>query len=152
MVSCGVPHNGPIPPANLSDTGPVVRIAPNHVSIADPTALPIVYAHGNGALKSDFYDAFVSIRRGLFNTRDRAEHTRKRKIVSNIFSPRSVLEFEPHVRTYIGQLLTQWDRLCAAGAKGISGDEGEGGWRGMNGRVWLDCLPCESPLALWCMS
>jgi benzoate 4-monooxygenase len=36
--------------------GPLVRIAPNHVSIADPTALQIVYAHGNGALKSNFYE------------------------------------------------------------------------------------------------
>ncbi|KAK4702902.1 benzoate 4-monooxygenase, partial [Phenoliferia sp. Uapishka_3] len=52
------------------------------VSIADPAALPIVYAHGSGSTKSDFYDAFVSIFRGLFNTRDRAEHTRKRKIVA----------------------------------------------------------------------
>jgi benzoate 4-monooxygenase len=61
--------------------GPVVRIAPNHVSIASDQALKAVYGHGNGFLKSDFYDAFVSIRRGLFNTRDRNEHTRKRKMV-----------------------------------------------------------------------
>lgn len=119
-----------------------MRIAPNHVSIADPNALQVVYAHGNGALKADFYDAFVSIRRGLFNTRDRAEHTRKRKIVSNVFSPKSVREFEPHIRQYIAQLAAQWDRLSAAGAKGLAGDEGEGGWRGGQGRVWLDCLPC----------
>jgi benzoate 4-monooxygenase len=36
--------------------GPLVRIAPNHVSVADPAALQVVYAHGNGALKSDFYE------------------------------------------------------------------------------------------------
>ncbi|CAE6454831.1 unnamed protein product [Rhizoctonia solani] len=57
--------------------GKFVRLAPNHISIADPEALQIVYAHGNGTLKTEFYDAFVSIRRGLFNTRDRTEHTRK---------------------------------------------------------------------------
>ena len=62
-----------------TDAGTFVRIAPNHLSISDPDALQIVYGHGTGTLKSDFYDAFVSIRRGLFNTRDRAEHTRKRK-------------------------------------------------------------------------
>ncbi|KAF7344377.1 Cytochrome P450 monooxygenase [Mycena sanguinolenta] len=66
--------------------GPFVRISPSEVSIADPDALGIVYAHGNGALKSSFYDAFVSIERGLFNTRDRKQHARKRKIVSHIFS------------------------------------------------------------------
>ncbi|KAJ7152191.1 hypothetical protein C8R43DRAFT_819494, partial [Mycena crocata] len=70
--------------------GPFVRISPSEVSVADPDALGIVYAHGNGALKSGFYDAFVSIQRGLFNTRDRKQHARKRKIVSHIFSQKSV--------------------------------------------------------------
>ncbi|KAI0826257.1 cytochrome P450 [Irpex lacteus] len=127
--------------------GTFVRIAPNHVSISDPLALQIVYAHGNGSLKSNFYDAFVSIRRGLFNTRSRPEHARKRKIVSHIFSQKSVLEFEPHVRLYVGQLIKQWDRLYDAGVKGLSGEEGEGGWRGRDGRVWLDCLPWYNYLA-----
>lgn len=66
--------------------GTFVRLAPDHVSIASHEAIPIVYGHGTGFLKADFYDAFVSIRRGLFNTRDRREHTRKRKIVSHVFS------------------------------------------------------------------
>ena len=51
--------------------GTFVRLAPNHLSIADADAIQVVYAHGNGSLKSDFYDAFVSIQRGLFNTRSR---------------------------------------------------------------------------------
>ncbi|PSR74400.1 hypothetical protein PHLCEN_2v9908 [Hermanssonia centrifuga] len=127
--------------------GTFVRLAPNHLSIADPDALQLVYAHGNGSTKSNFYDAFVSIQRGLFNTRSRPEHARKRKIVSHIFSQKSVLEFEPNVRLYVGQLIQQWDRLCDAGAKGLSGDEGEGGWKGQNGRVWLDCLPWYNYLA-----
>jgi benzoate 4-monooxygenase len=36
--------------------GPLVRLAPNHVSVADPTALQTVYAHGNGSTKSEFYE------------------------------------------------------------------------------------------------
>ena len=32
--------------------GPVVRIQPNHTSIADADAIPIIYGHGNGFLKS----------------------------------------------------------------------------------------------------
>ncbi|KAI0316224.1 cytochrome P450 [Amylostereum chailletii] len=127
--------------------GPFVRIAPNHVSIAAPAGLQIVYAHGNGTLKSNFYDAFVSIQRGLFNSRDRAQHARKRKIVSHIFSQKSVLEFEPHVREYVKTLMLQWDALCAKGAQGLRGDEGEGGWHGRDGRVWLDCLPWFNYLA-----
>lgn len=37
--------------------GNIVRLAPNHVSIADSDALQIVYGHGTGTLKSNFYDA-----------------------------------------------------------------------------------------------
>ncbi|KAK0244643.1 cytochrome P450 monooxygenase [Armillaria nabsnona] len=126
--------------------GPFVRIAPNHISVALLDALPIVYGHGNGALKSPFYDAFVTTSRGLFDTRDRQTHTRKRKIISHTFSQRSVLEFEPHVRRYIGQLLGQWDKLYDKALKDMSGEEGEG-WTGRDGRLWLDCLPWANYLA-----
>ncbi|CCC09011.1 unnamed protein product [Sordaria macrospora k-hell] len=91
--------------------GPVVRIQPNHVSICDDSAIPTIYGHGNGFLKSDFYDAFVSIRRGLFNTRDRAEHTRKRKIVSHTFSAKSVLQFEPYMHSNLELFVKQWDSM-----------------------------------------
>ncbi|KAM5532170.1 hypothetical protein V8D89_014195 [Ganoderma adspersum] len=127
--------------------GTFVRIAPNHLSISDPDALQIVYGHGTGTLKSTFYDAFVSIQRGLFNTRSRVQHARKRKIVSNIFAQKNVLEFEPHVREHLGTLFQQWDKLCEGGRKGLSGSEGEGGWHGSDGRVWYDCLPWYNYLA-----
>ncbi|KAF8892398.1 cytochrome P450 monooxygenase pc-bph [Mucidula mucida] len=128
--------------------GPFVRLAPNHISIASPDALPVVYGHGNGTLKSGFYDAFVSIQRGLFNTRDRQDHSRKRKIVAHIFAQKSVLEFEPRIRVFIGQLVGQWERLCdlAAGGKETMGTEGEG-WVARNDWVWLDCLPWVNYLA-----
>lgn len=125
-------------------SGPFVRLAPNHISIASPDALPVVYGHGNGTLKSGFYDAFVSIQRGLFNTRDRQDHSRKRKIVAHIFAQKSVLEFESQIRVFIGQLVGQWERLCdlAASGKETMGTEGEG-WVARNDWVWLDCLPCK---------
>ena len=117
------------------------------VSISDPDALQVVYAHGNGSLKSDFYDAYASITRGLFNTRSRPEHTRKRKIVSHIFSQKSVLEFEPHIRLHVSELFSKWDRLYENALKGLSGVEGEG-WEGKGDRIWFDCLPWYNYLAL----
>ncbi|KAF9043501.1 cytochrome P450 monooxygenase [Hymenopellis radicata] len=126
--------------------GPFVRLAPNHVSVAVPDALGVIYGHGNGAMKSPFYDAFVSIQRGLFNTRNRQDHTRKRKIISHIFSQKSVLEFEPQIRTYVGQLIGQWERLFDLSMKGQTGLEGEG-WSGRDDRLWLDCLPWANYLA-----
>lgn len=98
--------------------GTLVRIQPNHVSIADAEAIPHIYGHGNGFLKSEYYDAFVSIKRGLFNTRDRAEHTRKRKTVSHTFSAKSVGQFEQYIHGNLEELQKQWDQR----AKSANGD------------------------------
>ncbi|KAL1984388.1 hypothetical protein VTN96DRAFT_9167 [Rasamsonia emersonii] len=92
--------------------GKFVRLQPNHVSIADDAAIQAIYGHGNGFLKSDYYDAFVSIRRGLFNTRDRAEHTRKRKAVSHTFSAKSVGQFEQYIHANIELFVKQWCSIC----------------------------------------
>ncbi|KAF9520852.1 hypothetical protein BS47DRAFT_1378642 [Hydnum rufescens UP504] len=119
--------------------GKIVRIAPNHISVADPEAIRSIYAHGNGSLKSDFYDAFVTLHRGLFNTRDRVEHTRKRKIVSSIFSPKNVLAFEPHIRSAVALLFKKWDHYydTAVIRKEETNDDR---FQARNDRVWFDCL------------
>ncbi|PKY07215.1 putative cytochrome P450 benzoate 4-monooxygenase [Aspergillus campestris IBT 28561] len=101
--------------------GKLVRIAPRHVSIADDGAINAIYGHGNGFLKADFYDAFVSIRRGLFNTRDRAEHTRKRKTVSHTFSMKSIGQFEQYIHHNIELFATQWTNLAKSQGNPKSG-------------------------------
>ncbi|KAF2172362.1 hypothetical protein M409DRAFT_63075 [Zasmidium cellare ATCC 36951] len=91
--------------------GKFVRVQPDHVSVADPDAIPIVYGHGTGFLKSEYYDAFVAMRRGLFNTRDRAEHTRKRKTVSHTFSAKSIGQFEQYIHHNLELLAQRWDEI-----------------------------------------
>ncbi|KAG8937897.1 hypothetical protein FRC00_010612 [Tulasnella sp. 408] len=120
--------------------GSFVRIAPNHISISDPEALQVIYAHGNGTLKTEFYDAFVSIRRGLFNTRDRAEHTRKRKVISHIFSPKNVQDFEPNIRSAMAKLFVQLDKIINA-PEGTKSYLGTNYFRKKNSRAFLDILP-----------
>lgn len=63
---------------------------------------------------SSFYDAFVSIHRGLFNVRDRAAHTRKRKIVSHTFSTKSIGQFEQYMHHNLEAFVRQWDRISKA--------------------------------------
>lgn len=70
---------------------------------------------------SKFYDAFVSIRRVIFSTRNRAEHTRKRKIISHIFSAKSVSRFEPYMEANLQELVRQWNRMSDAATR--AGDE-----------------------------
>lgn len=74
--------------------------------------------HGNGFLKSDFYYAFDNIQSGIFTTRDRAAHSRKRKYVSHMFSPKAMVGFEPYMTTAIGTLAHQMGSLIDTGHAG----------------------------------
>lgn len=62
---------------------------------------------------SRFYEAFVVGTTGVFNTRSRVDHTRKRKIIAHAFSPKSVAEFEPHMTSNIARWVIQLDRISA---------------------------------------
>lgn len=127
----------------------MIRVQPDHISIADDSAIPLVYGHGNGFLKrqalphpcprplrltaiSHFYDAFVSIHRGLFNVRDRADHTRKRKIVSHTFSAKSIGQFEQYMHHNIEEFVKQWDSL----SKNAGGD----GYARLDALNWFNYL------------
>ena len=80
---------------------------------------------------SDYYDAFVSIRRGLFNTRDRQEHTRKRKTVSHTFSAKSVGQFEQYIHHNLEELRRQWDQRA---------ESEKGGYYDMDALHWFNYL------------
>ncbi|KAK5084291.1 hypothetical protein LTR05_005367 [Lithohypha guttulata] len=113
--------------------GKVVRIQPNHVSIADDSAINIIYGHGNGFLKAEYYDAFVSIRRGLFNVRDRAEHTRKRKIVSHTFSAKSIGQFEQYIHANLELFLRKWTQKSQEA-------KATGGYASLDSLTWFNYL------------
>ena len=130
---------------NVGPPGPIVRIAPNHVSVADESALHQIYGHSTGILKAELYDAFVSFdRTSIFTTRSREVHARKRKILAHTFSQKTTLEFEPIVRQYLGGMMKQWDHMCAAAALGKGGVIGEMPWKNQDGRAEFDTLKCES--------
>jgi benzoate 4-monooxygenase len=83
--------------------------------------------YGTKTTPRDFYDAFVSIQRGLFNTRDRHEHSRKRKIVSHTFSVKSVAQFEPYIHSNLELFVRQLDNLISRS-------------NNPDGAAYLDCL------------
>ena len=71
----------------------------------------------------------MSIQRGLFNTRDRAEHTRKRKTVSHTFSAKSIGQFEQYIHHNLEMLATQWDKLSK---------QANGGYYKMDALHWFN--------------
>ena len=105
-------------------------------------------------MKSDFYEVFQSFSgtRAMFTTRSREEHSRKRKLISHTFSQKTTLEFEPVVRQYIGGVIRQWDRMCAAAATGKGGLIGDMVWTANGGRAVFDSLKCEYPRFIFSLS
>ncbi|CAE6422982.1 unnamed protein product [Rhizoctonia solani] len=117
--------------------GPFVRIGPNHISIADPDALEVVYKHGNGLLKSDYYEMFKLQEYDLFSIQDKSDHATMRRRMAHIFSPQTILSYEPRVQNNIRKFVTQWDMRCQQAAEGRSGFN----WRSEGGRAILDVCP-----------
>lgn len=50
---------------------------------------------------------------GVFNVRDRIEHTRKRKIIAHAFSPGAVHAFETHMAENLRRWIRQLDRITS---------------------------------------
>ncbi|KAJ5774836.1 hypothetical protein N7457_009732 [Penicillium paradoxum] len=91
--------------------GKMVRIAPRHISIADDAAIQAVYGHGNKFIKAPFYDAFLNVFRSIFTSRDREEHSRKRKLVSHAFSAKSMAQVEKYAHANMELFVKQWRKI-----------------------------------------
>ena len=85
-------------------------------------------------MTSEYYDAFVSFERGLFNTRDRAEHSRKRKTVSHTFSAKSIGQFEQYMHQNLEMFVKQWDRISSTAPKDNDG------YAAIDGLHWFNYL------------
>jgi benzoate 4-monooxygenase len=81
--------------------------------------------------KSEYYNVFVSIVPGLFNTRDRVEHTRKRKIVAHTFSAKSVGQFEQYMHQNLELFFKRWSGLS---------EKAQGGYSRMDALNWFNFL------------
>jgi cytochrome P450 len=92
--------------------GTHVRIAPNHVSISDPAAMPEIYGHGANLLKDAFYDGGAGEFRNLADTRVKAEHQAKRRMLGHVFAQRSVTNLEPAIASCIETLMNCVDNAA----------------------------------------
>ena len=128
--------------------GPIVRIAPNHISLSDPKALAVVYGHSAGFTKSSWYDVFSNFRvPNIVSTRSRAVHARKRRIEAHMFAPQSIRAVEPISRVHVAELVRQWDSLVSRVSEAQEGGPTQGqigaaAWSVRDGRVWTDCMAC----------
>ncbi|EYE90342.1 cytochrome P450 [Aspergillus ruber CBS 135680] len=80
--------------------GPIVRISPDHYSIADPAAVKTIYGTGSKFTKSAWYEGWKHPspeRWTLFPDRDVRRHAETRKRFSSLYSMSSLVHYEAFV-------------------------------------------------------
>jgi len=103
--------------------GPVIRIAPNEVLLADPEHYDKIYSMTSKFTKDSEFYLLVGAPWTVFSTIPNDMHKRKRGVLNPFFSRRSVLAQEDIVQTKVGILC---DRLEADSRKGVATDLGTG--------------------------
>ncbi|KFY41203.1 hypothetical protein V495_05024 [Pseudogymnoascus sp. VKM F-4514 (FW-929)] len=85
--------------------GPVTRIAPDHLSFAEPKAYKDIYGHGSSIIKDIFYDNLAGDTPSMADTTSRELHSSKRRNVSSVFSAKNITLMEPKVVDTVRKLL-----------------------------------------------
>ncbi|KAL2830469.1 hypothetical protein BDW59DRAFT_170061 [Aspergillus cavernicola] len=98
--------------------GDVVRLGPNTLSFASPSAIKVIYGLNKGFIKSDFYPVQMTVSKGeplpsLFSTLDESFHANLRRSVNHAFSMSSLVQYEPMVNETIEIFLNQTATLFA---------------------------------------
>ncbi|KAG7142067.1 Averantin hydroxylase like protein [Verticillium longisporum] len=89
--------------------GPVVRIAPHHLSFTDPQAFKDIYGHRIGAaIPHNIISSTIEDHRGL------------RRSLAHGFSDKAMREQEPIIGRYVDLLLLRFHGLCGAAAEGTA--------------------------------
>ncbi|KAG4411863.1 hypothetical protein IFR04_015003 [Cadophora malorum] len=98
--------------------GPMVRLAPGHIQIADPAAIEPIYGPKANFLKSKFYDPFdakISPIPDNFVIRDDKIHSARRRAVAHIYTQAAVLEYEPCVDRVIDLFEQRMEQFATSG-------------------------------------
>ncbi|KIY02977.1 uncharacterized protein Z520_01442 [Fonsecaea multimorphosa CBS 102226] len=93
--------------------GPVVRIGPNHVSISDPTLIPVIYGIKENFTKTAFYPIqCISWKKrpemNLFSTRDPEYHRIEKRKIGAAYSLPNLLQSEAAIDSCVNLFM---DRL-----------------------------------------
>lgn len=89
--------------------GPVVRVGPNELSFADPSAVRDIYTNDKFVKEETFYRAKrIFHENHMMSFRDPEAHKQRRKLLSRGFSQAAMLDFEESMSTKIDDMLKQW--------------------------------------------
>ncbi|EEY20411.1 isotrichodermin C-15 hydroxylase [Verticillium alfalfae VaMs.102] len=107
--------------------GPVVRIAPHHLSFTDPQAFKDIYGHRIGAASdmpelpkaTMFYHVSRRIPHNIISSTIE-DHRGLRRSLAHGFSDKAMREQEPIIGRYVDLLMLRLHGLCGAAAEGTA--------------------------------
>ncbi|OGM47384.1 hypothetical protein ABOM_003803 [Aspergillus bombycis] len=77
--------------------GPVVRLAPDLLSFSNAKACKEIYSHGAPVVKAELYSNLGNGVPSMFQIIGKAEHGKRRKLLSHVFSAKQIYDKEPRV-------------------------------------------------------
>lgn len=93
---------------------PVIRIGPNSLSYGHPAAYNDIYGHGTKCLKDTFYQTEKTTHFNLGNVIDKADHSRKRKMLASAFAAKNLEDWESKITEKAKQFIAACDKHCTA--------------------------------------
>ncbi|KAL2441232.1 Cytochrome P450 monooxygenase [Exophiala dermatitidis] len=93
---------------------PVIRIGPNALSFSSPKAIKDIYGHNTACTKDIFYQELAGSHYHLADVIDKAEHARKRKMLSSAYAIKNLEGWEYKVADMAGRLIRAFDARCTA--------------------------------------
>ncbi|KAK1914917.1 hypothetical protein P3342_010908 [Pyrenophora teres f. teres] len=102
--------------------GPIIRIAPNEIAVADPESIRTIYSSHSGFFKTDFYLPFRATwgrYPDVFTNLDERQHAERRRIVNQVYSMSNIIQMEENMDKCV-QMLMEKLAECATRTAAIN--------------------------------
>ncbi|KAI0973723.1 cytochrome P450 [Xylaria arbuscula] len=98
--------------AKLHKKQPILRTGPNALSFGSVLAIKDIYGHGTPCLKDESYEISAGSDYHLADVIDRADHARKRRVLSAAYAIKNLQEWEFKVADKVERLFKKFDSCC----------------------------------------
>ena len=93
---------------------PIIRLGPMALSFADMRAIKDIYGHGSPFVKDEVHQSIQGDSPHILNVISKADHSRKRRMLSNAFAKRNLEQWEFIIKDKVMRLIAQFDQKCTS--------------------------------------
>lgn len=98
--------------SKLHKKEPVLRTGTNALSFGSVRAIKDIYGHGTPCTKDESYVLTAGSHYHLADVVDKADHARKRKVLSSAYALKNLESWEYKVADKVARMITQFDKRC----------------------------------------